>query len=54
VRRERETVVAIGERRVETASGTRHAGAVVNAAGAAAPALTPRLPVAPRKGQSSA
>jgi len=50
VRREREPVAAIGDRRVETASGTRHAGAVVNAAGAAAAALTPGLPVAPRKG----
>jgi glycine/D-amino acid oxidase-like deaminating enzyme len=45
-----ETVAAIGERGVETASGRRDAGAVVNAAGAAAPELTPGLPIEPRKG----
>jgi D-hydroxyproline dehydrogenase subunit beta len=45
-----EAVVAIGARSVETAAGRREASAIVNAAGAAAPALTPGLPVAPRKG----
>jgi glycine/D-amino acid oxidase-like deaminating enzyme len=50
VRREGERVAAIGERFVETASGRREAAAVVNAAGAAAAALTPGLPVSPRKG----
>ncbi|HEX4441653.1 MAG TPA: FAD-dependent oxidoreductase [Thermoanaerobaculia bacterium] len=50
MRREREPVAAIGPRFVETASGRRDAGAVVNAAGAAAAALTPGLPIAPRKG----
>jgi glycine/D-amino acid oxidase-like deaminating enzyme len=41
---------AIGPGRVETARGTIEAGVVVNAAGAAAPLLTPGLPIVPRKG----
>lgn len=41
---------AIHGRRVATRSGDHEAGCVVNAAGAAAPLLTPGLPVAPRKG----
>jgi glycine/D-amino acid oxidase-like deaminating enzyme len=41
---------SIGARRVMTPRGAFEAGAVVNAAGAAAPLLTPGLPVAPRKG----
>ena len=45
-----QAVSAVGARSVETAAGRRDAGAVVNAAGAAAPALTPGLPIAPRKG----
>ena len=49
-RREGERVLSIDGRGVATASGRRDAGAVVNAAGVAAPALTPGLPVAPRKG----
>lgn len=42
--------IAIGPRYVETRTGRLSAGAVVNAAGAAAPLLTPGLPIAPRKG----
>ena len=49
-RREGVEVVSIGARRVETRQGSIPAGAVVNAAGAAAPLLTPGLPVLPRKG----
>jgi glycine/D-amino acid oxidase-like deaminating enzyme len=49
-RREGERVLSIGPRSVETATGRREAGAVVNAAGAAAAALTPGLPISPRKG----
>ncbi len=41
---------SIGPGRVATPRGAYEAGAVVNAAGAAAPLLTPGLPVAPRKG----
>ncbi|HTY41481.1 MAG TPA: FAD-binding oxidoreductase [Thermoanaerobaculia bacterium] len=41
---------AIVGRRVVTRVGDFEAGCVVNAAGAAAPLLTPGLPVAPRKG----
>ena len=43
-------VSAIHGRRVVTRTGDLEAGCVVNAAGAAAPLLTPGLPVAPRKG----
>lgn len=43
-------VSAIHGRRVATRSGDLEAGCVVNAAGVAAPLLTPGLPVAPRKG----
>ena len=50
VRREGVEVIRIGARRVETRDGTIEAGAVVNAAGAAAPLLTPGLPIQPRKG----
>ncbi len=50
LRREGVEVVAIGPRRVETRAGAIDAGAVVNAAGAAAPRLTPGLPIQPRKG----
>ena len=50
VRREGIEAVAIFGRRVETKQGTLEAGAVVNACGAAAPLLTPGLPIAPRKG----
>ncbi len=50
IRREGVEAVAIFGRRVETRQGTLEAGAVVNAAGTAAPLLTPGLPVAPRKG----
>lgn len=50
VRREGVEAVAVFGRRVETRQGTLEAGAVVNAAGTAAPLLTPGLPVAPRKG----
>ncbi len=49
-RREGVEVVTIGARRVETRRGALEAGAVVNAAGAAAPLLTPGLPIVPRKG----
>src|SRR5947207_15168730 len=35
---------------VRLASATLHADVVINAAGAAAPALTPGLPILPRKG----
>jgi glycine/D-amino acid oxidase-like deaminating enzyme len=41
---------AIVGRSVKTRQGDFQAGAVVNAAGAAAPLLTPGLPIAPRKG----
>lgn len=41
---------SIGPRRVTTRQGTLEAACVVNAAGTAAPLLTPGLPVAPRKG----
>ena len=41
---------AIVGRRVATRKGDFEAGSVVNAAGTAAPLLTPGLPVAPRKG----
>lgn len=45
------TVATLGDGDVVTAQGERlSAGAVVNAAGAAAGLLTPRLPIAPRKG----
>jgi D-hydroxyproline dehydrogenase subunit beta len=50
VRREGVEATAIFGRRVETRQGTVEAGAVVNACGAAAPLLTPGLPIAPRKG----
>jgi glycine/D-amino acid oxidase-like deaminating enzyme len=50
VRREGVEAVAIFGRRVETKQGSLEAGAVVNACGAAAPLLTPGLPIAPRKG----
>ena len=50
MRREGVEAVAIFGRRVETRQGTLEAGAVVNACGAAAPLLTPGLPIAPRKG----
>ncbi len=43
-------VSAIHGRRVATRTGDLEAGCVVNATGAAAPLLTPGLPVAPRKG----
>jgi D-hydroxyproline dehydrogenase subunit beta len=49
-RRLGEEVLEIGAGRVRTAAGWTAAGAVVNAAGIAAPLLTPGLPVAPRKG----
>jgi glycine/D-amino acid oxidase-like deaminating enzyme len=42
--------VAIGALRVATADSSFDAGSVVNAAGPAAPLLTPGLPIAPRKG----
>lgn len=47
---EGDEVSSIGPRRVTTARGPLEAGTVVNAAGAAAPLLTPGLPVVPRKG----
>jgi glycine/D-amino acid oxidase-like deaminating enzyme len=50
LKREGVEVVAIGPRRVETRQETIAAGTVINAAGPAAPLLTPGLPVAPRKG----
>jgi len=49
-RREETEVTSIGPGRVETRTGGVAAGAVVNAAGVAAPLLTPGLPIAPRKG----
>ncbi len=49
-RREGVEVVSIGPDGVRTRDGVIGAGAVVNAAGAAAPALTPGLPIQPRKG----
>ena len=42
--------IAILPRAVRTATGTLEADHVVNAAGAAAPGLTPGLPIVPRKG----
>jgi glycine/D-amino acid oxidase-like deaminating enzyme len=50
VKREGVDALRIGARRVETREGPIDAGAVVNAAGAAAPLLTPGLPIQPRKG----
>lgn len=47
---EGENVTVLGPGRVATSRGNFGAGAVVNAAGAAAPLLTPGLPIAPRKG----
>jgi glycine/D-amino acid oxidase-like deaminating enzyme len=49
-KREGVEVVAIGPGRVETRQESLAAGTIINAAGAAAPLLTPGLPVAPRKG----
>lgn len=49
-RREGVEVVSLGPGGVRTRDGAIGAGAVVNAAGAAAPALTPGLPIQPRKG----
>ncbi|HEY2797166.1 MAG TPA: FAD-binding oxidoreductase [Thermoanaerobaculia bacterium] len=49
-RRERVEVVAIGKGGVRTRSEEIAAGTVVNAAGAAAPLLTPGLAILPRKG----
>ncbi len=43
-------VVSIGPDGVRTRDGAMAAGVVVNAAGAAAPELTPGLPIRPRKG----
>jgi len=48
--RERTTVDEIVAGGVRCGTTTLHAGVVVNAAGAAAATLTPRLPVVPRKG----
>jgi D-hydroxyproline dehydrogenase subunit beta len=48
--REGVAVGAIHERSVTTPGGRLEAGHVVNAAGAAAPKLTPGLPIVPRKG----
>jgi glycine/D-amino acid oxidase-like deaminating enzyme len=50
VKREGVEAIRIGARRVETRDGAIDAGAVVNAAGAAAALLTPGLPIQPRKG----
>ena len=50
VKREGVEALRIGARQVETREGPIAAGAVVNAAGAAAPILTPGLPIQPRKG----
>jgi glycine/D-amino acid oxidase-like deaminating enzyme len=50
VRRERVEALAIEGGRVRTRDGVLDAGAVVNAAGAAAPRLTSGLPIRPRKG----
>jgi glycine/D-amino acid oxidase-like deaminating enzyme len=47
---EGEKVTAVGAGRVATSRRSLDAAAVVNAAGAAAPLLTPGLPIAPRKG----
>lgn len=44
------TVHAIEPGAVETSDGRMEAGQVINAAGSAAPALTPGLPITPRKG----
>jgi glycine/D-amino acid oxidase-like deaminating enzyme len=49
-RRDGCAVTAVRARGVETSSGPVDAGVVVNAAGPEAPALTPGLPIAPRKG----
>ncbi len=49
-KREGVAAVSIGPGRVETRSGRLEADVVVNAAGAAAPLLTPGLPIVPRKG----
>ena len=49
-RREGVGATSIGPGRVETAAGSRSAKYIVNAAGVAAPLLTPGLPIAPRKG----
>jgi D-hydroxyproline dehydrogenase subunit beta len=49
-RREGVEATSIGPGRVETRAGSRTAKFVVNAAGVAAPLLTPGLPIAPRKG----
>lgn len=45
-----EEVVEIGPGFVRTARGRTAAGVVINAAGCAAPALTPGLPIVPRRG----
>jgi glycine/D-amino acid oxidase-like deaminating enzyme len=50
VKREGVEAIRIGAKRVDTRDGSIEAGAVVNAAGAAAPRLTPGLPIQPRKG----
>ena len=50
VKHEGVEAIRIGVRRVETRDGPIDAGAVVNAAGAAAPLLTAGLPIQPRKG----
>lgn len=48
--REGARATRLAPRRVETEGGSIETGLVVNAAGAAAPALTPGLPIEPRKG----
>jgi glycine/D-amino acid oxidase-like deaminating enzyme len=48
--REQCPVLGILPNGVRTSSGELHAGAVVNAAGSRAAALTPELPIVPRKG----
>jgi len=48
--REHCEVLAILPRGVRTSNGELHAGVVVNAAGAQGAALTPELPIVPRKG----
>ncbi len=50
VKREGVEAIRVGARQVETREGPIDAGAVVNAAGAAAPLLTSGLPIQPRKG----
>ena len=47
---EHDSVVSLDGRSATTAGGRLEAGLVVNAAGAAAPALTPGLPIVPRRG----